>query len=280
LWRLLVNDPKVPFRHRPADGNMQRDMSRLRPLALALAALIALSGCELVQQPAPTWELADRPAATQRPSPTPAPDATPTPEQAAIAAFVRRATSGEMRYRATFRGEARATVSIVTTRGTVDVVGPDYNLVADFRFGGPGSKTRVEHRYVGGKAWLKAGSRWGKFTAFISEWSMSPFAAIIDETDVTYIGVVRARGETPERYRIEVPTGFYHPILIPAGNVYAEAIDRSSLELVIEANGTPVSGNAKITGRARVSGQLQQVIVESALTFSRVGSRSVVVRAP
>jgi hypothetical protein len=62
--------------------------------------------------------------------------------------------------------------------------------------------------------------------------------------------------------------------------VYAEAIDRSKLELVIEANGTPVSGKATITGRARVSGQLQEVGIVSDLTFSRVGSKSVVVKAP
>jgi hypothetical protein len=255
-------------------------MAHLRPLALGFAALIALGGCELVQQPAPTWELADRPAATPKPSPTPAPDATPTPEEVAIAAFVRRATSGEMRYHATFRGDARGAATIVTTRGTIDVVGRNYNLVVDFRFGTPPSTTRVEHRYVGGKAWLRVGGRWNKFSAFVSEWSMGPFAALIDESDVTFHGVIRARGETPERYRIQVPTGFFHPVLIPAFNVYAEAIDRSKLELLIEANGRPVSGTATITGRARVSGQLQEVGIVSDLTFSKVGSRSVTVRAP
>jgi hypothetical protein len=259
---------------------MRLAMARTRLLVLGLAVSVAASACGVVQQGAPAQEPAATPTATDRPSPTRRPEPTPSPGEEAVAAFVRRVTSGELRYRATFRGDARGSATIVTTRGTVDVVGGNYGLVVDFRFGSPASRTHIEHRYVGGNAWLRVGNRWRKFTSFIGEWSMSPFAAVVDDTDVTLEGIVPARGEDPERYRVEIPTGFFHPVLIPAANLTAEAIDRSRLELVIEANGAPVSGLALITARGRVGGQLQEIVVESRLTFEAIGSKRVVVRAP
>jgi hypothetical protein len=197
-----------------------------------------------------------------------------------MAAFVRRVTSGEFRYRAAFRGDTRGAISIIPTKGFVDVVGPNYRLVTDFTLTRPRSVERVEHRYVGGRAWIRRDGRWARLTTFLEEWSMSPFAAILEPSDVTLLDVVRADGATPERYLVEVPSGFFHPLLLPFPNVVTEEIRDGSLELVIADNGVPISGTSSLSARGRVGGQLQELLIVTQLTFGSVGSRRIVVQAP
>ncbi len=254
--------------------------SRRPALLASLAAAVVLSACQVVQAPQPATTAAPTtPAPTQTLSRQPTPAPTPTPEQIAIRQFVERVTAGKFRYRATFRGTASSTITIIETRGTLNVVGPNYGLVADFSFPGQG-RARVEHRVVGGKAWVRyGGGRWTAFKGFIAELSMSPFAAIVDTTDVELVEVIRSRGQ-PDRYRVAVPTGFFHPGLIPAYNLGIETLDDTELELVIDAKGVPLSGTATIVAHGRVSGQLQEIVVASRLSFSHLGSKRVVVRAP
>jgi len=257
-------------------------MPRRPTLVACLAATVLLGGCQLVQRPTPqpAAPTATPSATPVVPSGEPTPSPTPTADQVAIAAFLRRITSSDLRYQATFQGDARGAISVVTTKGRIDVVGRNYSLFVDFSFTAPRYTERVEHRYVGGKAWLRRNGRWSRFTSFLAERSMSPFAAIVDASDVTFLGVVRAKGTIPERYRIEIPTGFFHPLMIPSTNVYVERIDRSKLELVIEANGVPVAGTSTISARARVGGQLQEVVIQANLAFRALGSTRIVVRAP
>jgi hypothetical protein len=248
-------------------------------LAACLAAAIMAAGCDLVgQQP--------RPAATPTnaagpvvPRVSPKPSPLPKAADKAIAAFIARVQAGNLSYRATFKGQVRSTASILSTKGSLAVSGRNYGLVVDFTFPGQGLG-RVEHRYVGGKAWLREGKqRWARFTGFLAEMSMSPLAAVVDESDVTLLQTIPARGGAPERYRIKVPTGFFHPALIPATNLSSQEIDRSELELVIGPQGGPASGHAEIRGRGRLTGQLQEIVIETNLTFTKVGTK-VVVRAP
>ncbi|HEY7735827.1 MAG TPA: hypothetical protein VH813_03460 [Candidatus Limnocylindrales bacterium] len=247
-------------------------------MATTVAAALVAAGCSLATQPTA------KPVSTPTASPTPSRTASPTiapspkPETAAIAAFLDEVASGKLTYQAAFRGRVRAAGDRLTTKGSLSVAGPAYALVVDFTFPRRGTQ-HIEHRFVGGRGWLRSHGRWTRYSNFVAERSMSPFAAILDASDVTFLGVERGAGGTADRYRIQVPTGFFHPLLIPATNLTAEKIDRSRLELVIRADGVPVAGSSTVTGRGRVSGQLQEVVVEADLTFRNVGSR-IVVRAP
>jgi hypothetical protein len=251
-----------------------------RPRTLVVAACLAalvVGACRPGEAILPTPEPTGAPTPVAS-SPTPEP--TPGPHEAAIAAFVRRVSSGELRYRASFTGDTRGAISIIPTKGSIDVVGPNYRLVTDFTLTRPRSVERVEHRYVGGRAWIRRDGRWTRLTTFLTEWSMSPFAAIVEEADVTLLDIVRAEGDTAERYLVEVPTGFFHPLLLPFANVSTEEIRSGTLKLVIAANGVPVSGTSMLSARGRVGGQLQEILVTADLTFGAVGSKRIVVQAP
>jgi hypothetical protein len=67
--------------------------------------------------------------------------------------------------------------------------------------------------------------------------------------------------------------------MIPAGNLTERAITDSKLVLLIDADGKPLSGTATITGRGRVSGQLQEIVIDLKVTFLKVGQK-VTIAAP
>jgi hypothetical protein len=237
---------------------------RRMPLALCLAAA-TLAGCDLVTPQATSGPTASSVASTPRP-PTPKP--TKSPADKAIEAFVAKVTRNELSYEATFTGRSRHAADILPARGSIEVSGRAYRLSVSFMFPDTGNSYRVEHRFVGGDAWiLDPGSRWRRLKGFLSDHSMSPFSAILDETDVKFIGAVKGGG----RYRIEVPTTFFHPALIPAINLSASQMDDGTIVLLIDENGRPLSGESELKGSNRVSGQLQEVIIETTLTFTRVG---------
>jgi hypothetical protein len=64
---------------------------------------------------------------------------------------------------------------------------------------------------------------------------------------------------------------YLHPVLIPAGNLTAERISSTKLRLVTDEHGIPVRGTWTMRGKGRVSGQLQAIVIELDLTFSKVG---------
>jgi hypothetical protein len=70
-----------------------------------------------------------------------------------------------------------------------------------------------------------------------------------------------------------------NPIMIPASNLTEVAVTESKLTLLIDAAGRPLSGTATITGRGRVSGQLQEIIIDLNVTFTKVGQK-VTIAAP
>jgi len=79
--------------------------------------------------------------------------------------------------------------------------------------------------------------------------------------------------------RIQINSDPFHPSLIPAVNLTQETVTSGILELLIDDTGRPVSGSASIDGTGRVSGQLQEIVIELNLTFTKIGQK-VTVSAP
>ena len=163
------------------------------------------------------------------------------------------------------------------SNGLLQVSGANVRVRATFKYK-TGARTTVEHRSVGGKDWIRYGSEaWRGMGAFSATNSMSAFAAVHGPPDVTYVGPRKAGGKTA--YEVSLASSIVHPVMIPAGNLTETAVSDSKLILLIDANGRPVSGTGTITGRGRVSGQLQEIVIELKLTFSKVGQK-VTVAAP
>ena len=247
--------------------------------AVLVAALVVI-GCGAAQ---PTQSSG---AATSSPPPSatstatashaPAPSPSAAPETAAIAAFVKLVTKSNFAYQATFKGLSRHTTAKIPVTGTLAVSGHDYRLTASFRFN-DGTAT-VEHRYVDGKAWYRFnGGKWGRFTNFTPAFSMSPFAFVKGVGGVRFLGTEKVGGKTV--HRIQINSDPFHPSLIPAVNLTQETVTSGILELLIDDTGRPVSGSASIDGTGRVSGQLQEIVIELNLTFTKIGQK-VTVSAP
>jgi hypothetical protein len=212
------------------------------------------------------------PARSARPSPS------PDPGKAAVTKFFALATDDAFAYQASFTGESRHTVDILPiSKGVLQVSGADVRVRATFTFK-TGSRVTVEHRAVGGRGWIRYGTQaWQRMTGFDSANSMAAFAAVHAPPDVTYVGPVKAGGKTA--YQVSMASVIVNPIMIPAGNLTEVAVTDSKLVLVIDAEGRPLSGAATITGRGRVSGQLQEIVIDLKLTFFKVGQK-VTISAP
>ena len=244
--------------------------------AVLLAALVM--GCGATQ-PSQTSVDASRPpalVATPPASHGPAASPSPAPQTAAIAAFVKLVTKDNFAYQATFKGLSRHTTARIPVTGAFAVSGRDYRLTAAFKFN-DGTAT-VEHRYVDGKAWVRfVGQGWARLTNFTAAFSMSPFAHVKGVADVRYVGTEKVGGKTVRRIQIDsVP---FHPSLIPASNLSQETVTSGILELLIDDAGRPISGSASVNGTGRVSGQLQEIVIELNLTFTKLGQK-VTVSAP
>ena len=72
-------------------------------------------------------------------------------------------------------------------------------------------------------------------------------------------------------HRVELTATYLHPALIPAGNLTAEVITSTKLRLVTDADGIPVRGTWTMRGKGRVSGQLQAIVIDLDLAFSKIG---------
>lgn len=59
--------------------------------------------------------------------------------------------------------------------------------------------------------------------------------------------------------------------MIPANNLSDVVLTSPRLDLLIDGQGRPVRGTAEIDGRGRVSGQLQEIVIDLKITFTKVG---------
>jgi hypothetical protein len=248
---------------------------------LLVAVATALLGCGSDSNtPAgptrpPTQRVSTAPATSSRP---PGPSPSQDPGQAALTKFFTLVTGDRFAYQATFTGASHHTVDILPmTKGLLQVNGDDVLVRTTFTFKN-GARTPVEHRSVGGHGWIRYGTAaWKGMTKFGPASSMAAFAAVHGPPDITYVGPVQTGGKTA--YKVSMPSVIVNPIMIPASNLTEIAVTSSKLTLLIDAAGRPLSGTATITGRGRVSGQLQEIVIDLNLTFIKVGQK-VTIAAP
>lgn len=207
--------------------------------------------------------------------PTPSRD----PGQVALTKFFALATDKTFAYQATFTGVSRHTADVLPiSKGLLQVNGSSVRVRATFTYKRTGGVMTVEHRAVGGRAWIKYGSQpWLRWPGYEASDSMAAFAAVHAPPDVTYLGPVKSGGKTS--YRVSIASAIVNPVMIPFSNLSDTAITDPKLELLIDANGRPLSGTATIIGRGRISGQLQEIVIELKLTFLKVGQK-VTIAAP
>ena len=241
-------------------------------LALLVAAIAILTGCGATSSPtAPATTASARPstsvAASARPS-TPAPSA--DPGTLAVQRFVAFASKADASYQATFTGQSRHTTDILPiSKGLLQVSGPNVLVRATFTFPN-GRPYTTEHRFVGGTAWIRYSPEpWERLRGFTEASSMAAFPNVHAATDVTYLGPKTVGGKV--LYQVQVKSAIVHPVMIPAGNLTEETVTSPKLIVLVDAAGRPVRGTAEIRGRGRISRQLQEIVIDLELTFTKVG---------
>lgn len=247
--------------------------------AAVVAVLVAAACLPAPRSSTPTTSpsAAGQPGAPTKPSPT------PKPFIAAIDKFTERVTSGKLTYRIAFKGVVSASADQLPIVGSMDVAGADFasSFTYDFSrdYDGIG-KVRVQVRGVKGKGYLKSGvAAWRPIRGFGVGQSYVPFKAVKAADDIRYLGAVTTGGKTYHKIGV---TGalLIHPNTIP-GMSRKEQVDDTQLEVVIDDAGRPRSGSWKLWGKSRVgegNGQLQRVVYELDLTFSKVGSKISITR--
>jgi hypothetical protein len=199
------------------------------------------------------------------------PSASPhDPATAAIQAFVAFASNPKSSYQATFSGESRQTITIIKiTKGLLQVNGADVLVRATFTF--PDRRSGVvEHRFVDGKPWIRLDrGRWQRLTDWVATDSMAAFPAVRALNDVTYLGPKKVAGKT--LFQVQVRSAIVNPVMIPEINLSDTVVTSPKLVVLIDAAGRPVSGTAEIDGRGRVSGQLQELVIDLTIKFIKVG---------
>jgi len=238
-------------------------------VSVAIASLL-LAGCgNNTATPAPSASL--QPSASPRlvPSGSPQPSPTADPGQAALTRFFALVTKDGFSYQATFTGESRHTVDIVPiSRGLLQVSGTNVLVRATFKFRN-GTFTS-EHRSVNGVGWIRiATTPWRKLASFGPEDSMAAFAQVHAPPDATYLGPIKKGTKT--FYGVRIASVIVNPVMIPAANLTDQVVTDSRLDVLIDANGRPVSATGTITGRGRVSGQLQEIAIDLTVTFIKIG---------
>jgi hypothetical protein len=244
---------------------------------LVLAASLAACGSN-APTPAPTGQPTAGTSASPASARSPAPPASPDPGQTALTKFFTLVTGAGFAYQATFTGSSHHTIDILPiSKGLLQVSGSDVLVRATFTFK-DGARITVEHRSVGGRGWIRyATEAWKRLAKFGPANSMAAFAAVHAPPDVVYLGPVTAGGKTA--YSVSMASVIVNPIMIPASNLTEVAVTSSKLALLIDAAGRPLSGTATITGRGRVSGQLQEIVIDLKLAFIKVGQK-VTITAP
>jgi hypothetical protein len=248
-----------------------------RSAVVALGVCLGLlSACMPTASPT-TTPSASAALASRGPSAIASPQASPSlpAPQAAIQAFVDRVSDPGFSYTATLTGRSLHSTDILPIKGRLAVSGADYALVANFTFPDERVTSKVEQRYVRRVGWVRFyPGGWQKLKSFGEDDVLSPFAGILTPSDVTLLETLRNN-----RYRIRMSALILHPSLIPAFNVTNEDVDRTKFDVVIDQKGRPLTGSWRLNGTARVSAQLQEVVMELTVKFASVGKR-VTVRAP
>lgn len=254
--------------------------ARLAPTTgIAIVAIALVAGCLPPPRVASRTAAPVASAAATSPSAFAAsPSAAPKAEDVAIAAFGKQAASGTWTYHVAFSGEARASVNRLPIAGQMDVAGKDFatNFTYDFEPDYPGlGKVRVQLRGVGGKGWIKRGTAdWKSVATFGVAQSYVPFKTVTGPADVKYLGPVKLAGKTYHKIAI-LDALLIHPNTIPY-QIQKEVVMDTHLDVVIDDAGVPRTGTWTLRGQARIgagNGQLQNVVYELSLTFSKVGSR-------
>jgi hypothetical protein len=249
-------------------------------MVLAASVVLIAAACGSAQPTVvPATSVSPSPTASAEPaSSVPAPSATVDPGQAALRGFLALITKDGFSYQATFTGESRHTTDILPiSKGVLEVSGRNVLVRATFKF--PAGHTYVvEHRYVTGRAWIRfLPAVWQRLARFTDADSMGAFAAVHGTSDVTYLGPKAVGGQT--RYQLRFRSAILNPVMIPATNLTEVVVTSTRLTLLVDATGRPVSGTAEIVGRGRVSGQLQEIVIDLDLIFSKVG-QPVAIAAP
>ena len=245
----------------------------LTALALVLATACGSQTVSPPTTPAPSTTTAPSAARSTAPAPSPTAD----PAGTALTAFVALVTSKGFSYQATFSGQSRHTTDIFEiSKGLQQVSGADVLVRATWAF--PTHRYVVEHRYVAGKGWIRYDTTdpWRQF-GFKATDSMAAFASVRSKADVTYLGVVKSGGQT--YYQVSFRSAMVHPVMIPAANLTEAVVTRPKLTLLIDAAGRPIKGTASIQGHGRVSGQLQEIVIDLTVAFTKLG-QAVTISAP
>jgi hypothetical protein len=246
--------------------------------SLVAAAVLAASVAAACLPPPRSATTTPAPVASGGSVATAKPSPTPKAFLLAIDKFTERVTSGKLTYHIAFKGVVSASADQLPIIGSMDVAGADFasSFTYDFSrdYDGIG-KIRVQVRGVKGKGYVKSGAAaWRSIKGFGPGQSNVPFRAVKVADDIRYLGAVTTGGKTFHKIGV---TGavLIHPNTIP-GMSQKEQVDDTQLEIVIDDAGRPRSGIWKLWGKSRVgegNGQLQRVVYELDLTFSKVGSK-------
>ncbi len=250
-----------------------------RPGAAALAAAVLVSLVGVACEAAPAAP--SRPLATISlpPTPTrpPTPPPTASPADAAIEAFVALVSADDFSYVASMDGRSRHSADILPVDGSLSVAGANSRLVATFVFPEAGGEAEIDVRVVDGATWYReVGFDWERLGELSDEEAPNPFALLEDVDDVSLVETLG--GDTP-RYRVALEGMIVHPGFIPAVNLSDEDVDRTELAVVIDDAGRPLEASWELRGKGRVSTQLQEIVIELDLAFSKLGER-ITISAP
>ncbi len=239
-----------------------------RTIAVAMAIGIVVTACRSLAVP----------QVSVAPAPTDAPAATASPSSsthaAAIAAFVESVASGELTYRVAYTGEMRMSTRIVDVKGSMTVAGEDFAASWRYDFHDVPSYD-VQVRGVNGKGYIKReGKAWASIKNYDASDSYVPFKRVADTSDVKYLGSVEVAGKMLHRIGVAEAL-LMHPTTIPYA-VKKEKVDALILEVRIDDKGVPRTGTWELRSQARIGegvGQLQRVVYDLELKFSKVGDK-------
>jgi hypothetical protein len=267
-----LGDPDVARHHIAASDRSRRAgaaRGKLGSAVLALLLGLTAAGCANTASPSPSATSASGSPLTASIAPSPAP--TRPPQTAAIEKFVALVTTKGFSYQATFSGDDRHSASILQiSKGLLQVHGADVRVQATFT--DPTASTVVEHRYVGGKGWLRFATflPWARLPITPAQ-TMAAFAAIKSARDVTYVETVKSGGKT--LFRVTFRAAIVSPAIIPYINLSDENVRKATMTILIDANGRPIRGTDDINATGRISGQLQEIVIELTVAFTKVGQK-------
>jgi hypothetical protein len=202
---------------------------------------------------------------------TPSPAGTPgtaATAKAVVDGLRALAADPDRTFRISFKGESRHTTDILKVSGAEGVHGDDAEVIATFDFPGSGSDT-ITYRRVAGTDWTRfSGGPWEALAGIDAALVVDPLAGARLATGIQYLGPVPG---DEGHFRLKLTGVILHPVLIPASNLTNTSVTATTLVLETDATGIPVTGTWTMRGQGRVSGQLQEIAMDLALTFSKVG---------